>query len=82
MYRRHSSWPARRASRRGSFTGCSAPHGFTLLEILIVGALIALFAGLAIFSAQQFYDDGKRHEVKRADVGWVLRVRLPCDQLN
>lgn len=35
-------------------------YGFTLIEILIVGALIALFAGLAIFGAQQFYDSQRR----------------------
>ena len=25
---------------------------------------------------------GGSAEMKRGDVGWVLRVRLPCDQLN
>ena len=31
-------------------------RGFTLIEILVVAALIALFSGIAIFSVQQMYD--------------------------
>lgn len=38
-------------------------RGFTLLELLIVGALIALFAGLAMFGMQQFYVDSRRKTV-------------------
>lgn len=40
--------------------GSSNRQGFTLIEMLIVAALIALFAGLAMIGAQQLYDDGRR----------------------
>lgn len=42
---------SRRLNRRG---------GFTLIEILIVGALIVLFSGLAIINMQRFFDDASR----------------------
>jgi len=35
-------------------------HAFTLIELLIVGALIVLFSGLAIINWQSYYDDAKR----------------------
>jgi hypothetical protein len=38
----------------------SVKLGFTLIEILVVGALIALFAEMAIISVQTFYDDASR----------------------
>lgn len=43
--------------------GHGARRAFTLIELLIVGALIALFAGLAIFGAQQAYLNNQRKAV-------------------
>lgn len=63
------TWQARRTGAKRLLMNRDASHplcgrgqasGFTLLEILIVGALIALFAGLAIIATQQFYDDNRR----------------------
>ncbi len=63
--------------------------GFTLIEILIVGALIALFSGLAIFSVQQMYDSNRRKamvgeayqiatalSMARDDIGFYPRLHL------
>lgn len=36
-----------------------AIRGFTLLEILIVGALITLFSGIAIIAVQQMFDENR-----------------------
>lgn len=53
---------SRARSCRGGFS--ARPRaGFTLLELLIVGALIALFAGIALFSVQQFYDSSRRKAI-------------------
>lgn len=49
--------------------------GFTLLEILIVGALIALFAGLAIFNIQQQFDNN----VRKATIGEVKQIATALD---
>jgi len=38
----------------------SGGRGFSLIEMLIVGALIALFAGLAMFAAQHWYNENRR----------------------
>ena len=35
-------------------------RGFTLIEILIVGALISLLSGIAIFAVKQMYDSNRR----------------------
>ena len=35
-------------------------RGFTLVEMFIVGALIALFAGIAVINIQQQFDSNKR----------------------
>lgn len=43
--------------------GWRGRRAFTLIELLIVGALIALFAGLAIFGAQQAYLNNQRKAV-------------------
>lgn len=40
--------------------GRSGARGFTLIEILIVAALITVFAGLAIFGAKEMYDRNVR----------------------
>jgi prepilin-type N-terminal cleavage/methylation domain-containing protein len=58
------------SSRRGQ-----AVRGFTLIELLIVGALIALFAGLAIFGAQQAYLDNQR----KAMIGEARQVATALD---
>lgn len=46
--------------RMASHTRNRRRRGFTLIEILVVGVLIALFSGMAIFSVQRFYDDARR----------------------
>lgn len=64
-------------------------RAFTLIEILIVGAIIALFAGLALFSVQQMYDSNKRKAmfdetknvgtalaIARDDIGFFPRIHL------
>jgi type II secretory pathway pseudopilin PulG len=56
--------------RRGKAT-----RAFTLIELLIVGALIALFAGLAIFGAQQAYLDNQR----KAMIGEARQVATSLD---
>lgn len=66
-----------------------AVGGFTLVEILIVGAIIAIFAGLAVFSAQTLYQSNTRKamysEAKslgtalamaRDDIGIFPRIHL------
>lgn len=45
-------------------------HGFTLIEILIVGVLISLFAGLAIFNVQETY----RSNLRKATIGEVRQL--------
>jgi len=78
-------------NRKGLFS----PHlrrlqrGFTLLEILIVGALIALFSGIAIFAVQEMYDRnrakamfGEAYEIGTAlsfahnDLGFFPKLHL------
>lgn len=40
--------------------GAGGRRGFTLIEILIVGALLALFAGLAVFAAREMYESNRK----------------------
>lgn len=40
-------------------TGSARKRGFTLIEMLIVGSLIALFSGIAMFGIQQMYDSNR-----------------------
>jgi len=49
-------------------------QGFTLIEILIVGALLALFAGLAIFNIKEMYDSN----LKKAAVGEARNLGTAC----
>lgn len=46
-----------------AMTSRGSRRGFTLVEMLIVGALIALFAGLAIFGVQQQFRSNQRKAV-------------------
>lgn len=52
-----------------------APRAFTLVEMLIVGALIALFAGLAIFGVQQQFRSNQR----KAVIGEARQVATALD---
>jgi hypothetical protein len=52
-------WRRRWPGRPGGVAG-PGTRGFTLIEILIVGALIVLFSGLAIINMQRFFDDAAR----------------------
>lgn len=72
-------------------------RGFTLIEMLIVGSLIVLFAGLAMIGAQQMYDSNKKKAVQdevksiatalsaaKQDIGFYPRIYLlgmPFDQV-
>ena len=47
-------------------TGSARERGFTLIEMLIVGSLIALFSGIAMFGIQQMYDSN-REKIMRAE---------------
>jgi prepilin-type N-terminal cleavage/methylation domain-containing protein len=64
-------------------------RGFTLIEIMIVAALLTLFAGLAIFGVQQMYDSNKRKAMfdetrqigvglsfARDDIGFFPRLNM------
>lgn len=53
------------AIRRGS-----AGRGFTLVEIIIVGTLIAIFSGIAVFSMQQIFESNLR----KAAIGEVHQI--------
>lgn len=50
-------------------------RGFTLVELVIVGALIALFAGLAVFSIQQQF----RNNQKKAMIGEARNIGSSLD---
>ncbi len=56
----------------------SSKKGFTLVELLIVGALISLFATLAVFGVQQQYDSN----VRKATVGEVRNIASSLDFAN
>lgn len=49
-------------------------RGFTLIEILIVGALLALFAGIAIFNVSEMYNNN----VRKAAVGETKNLATAC----
>jgi prepilin-type N-terminal cleavage/methylation domain-containing protein len=78
-----------RSVYRPGASSARSRSGFTLIEILIVGAIIALFAGLAIFAAQAFYQNTTRKAIQdetksigtalahaRDDVGFFPRLHL------
>ncbi len=66
---RHTSRLAR--SRKGE-------RGFTLIEILIVGALIALFSGLAVISIQQVFTSN----VRKAAIGETRQIATALEFAN
>jgi prepilin-type N-terminal cleavage/methylation domain-containing protein len=90
MQLRGTRWPV------GVFcSGTQERRGFTLIEMLIVGALIALFSGLAIIGAQRLWEDSKRKgifdETKSVgtalsfahdDVAFFPRINLLTDPRN
>lgn len=49
-------------------------QGFTLIEILIVGALLSLLAGIAIFNISEMY----QNNMKKAAVGEVKNLATAC----
>lgn len=53
-------------------------EGFTLIELLVVGALISLFAGLAIFGVQQQFRSNRR----KATIGEARQVATALDFAN
>lgn len=56
----------------------SARRGFTLVELVIVGALIALFSSLAIFGVQQQF----RSNLKKATIGETRQIATALDFAN
>lgn len=56
----------------------SALRGFTLVELVIVGALIALFSGLAVFSIQQQF----RNNQRKATIAEARQVATALDLAN
>lgn len=55
-----------------------ARRGFTLIEVMIVAALIALLSGIALFSIQQFYDSN----VRKAALGECNRLGTALEFAN
>ncbi len=53
-------------------------RGFTLIEILIVGALIALFSGLAVISIQQVFTSN----VRKAAIGETRQIATALEFAN
>lgn len=53
-------------------------RGFTLIEILIVGALIALFSGLAVISIQQVFQSN----VRKAAIGETRQIATALEFAN
>jgi type II secretory pathway pseudopilin PulG len=62
------SWRRRRTRR----------SGFTLVELVIVGALIALFSSLAVFGVQQQF----RSNIKKATIGESRQIASALDFAN
>jgi prepilin-type N-terminal cleavage/methylation domain-containing protein len=73
----------------GSRLNCTRVRGFTLIEIMIVAALLAIFAGIAIFGARQMYNHNRRKamfdetrqigaalSLARDDLGFFPRIYL------
>ena len=68
--------------RRASFTGCKRPsHGFTLLELLVVLAIIGLMTTIAALSIQRDPRDNLRETATllRSD---LLRLRSEAWRVN
>lgn len=63
--------------KKGPLSGRSQT-GFTLVELLIVGALISLFAGLAIFGVQQQF----KSNVRKATIGETRQIATALDFAN
>lgn len=75
-----------------------ARRGFTLIEIMIVGALLALFAGIALFAAREMYESNRRKamfdetrqigialSLAHDDIGFFPRIYLlemPTGRIN
>lgn len=53
-------------------------RGFTLIEILIVAALIALLSGIAIFSINEFYNNN----IRKAVIGEVNQIATAASFAN
>lgn len=53
-------------------------RGFTLVELVIVGALIALFSSLAVFSVQQQF----RSNLRKATIGETRQIATSLDFAN
>ncbi|CAN5371784.1 hypothetical protein BH09SUM1_BH09SUM1_02020 [soil metagenome] len=56
----------------------SGRRGFTLVELVIVGALIALFSSLAVFGVQQQF----RSNIRKAAIGETRQIATALDFAN
>jgi prepilin-type N-terminal cleavage/methylation domain-containing protein len=55
-------------------TSRGKPRGFTLIEILVVAALLSLFAGIAIININEMY----KNNVRKAIIGETRQVATAC----